>query len=242
MSLLLYNSGYEQLAKAAGCVSLYDARKDWAIANGVTPDRSGKGNDITWANFAGNSASGLIYEDGKWFRRCDGGDDFGSMVNTASIDITSAPLAEFATIKLSDIATTGFIFCKNLDNTINAQYSMLWDATNKYIRVDLENANRCNSGANSVLPDIWHDVGYIWDGTTIKIYINLVASGIAGSYSGLLTSRPHATIGRRSNSIDNSTGIGYFKGALANHVIYSGANAVESKILKSRAAISKAYI
>jgi hypothetical protein len=234
--------GFETLVKSAGGVLYYDARKDLIQANGVTPDRSGKGNDVTWANFAGTGASGLVIENGKVFRRLDGTDDFGSMVNTSSIDITNAPLAVFVTKRLSASAATSFLFCKNLDNTTNEQYGMLWDATNKYIRVDAENVNRCNSGVNSVLPDTWYNEGFIWDGTNINIYINKIPTGIVGAYSGALTSRPNIRVGARSNSVDGSTTIGKLKGDLATLTIYAGAKATEANILKAEKALSKAYI
>jgi hypothetical protein len=235
MSLLLLNSGYEQLAKAAGCVSLYDARKDWAIANGVTPDRSGKGNDITWNNFAGSATSGLVIENGKVFRRLDGTDDFGSMVNTASIDITTAPLAIFFTVRIPTIAI-GFmyLFSKNIDASANEQYGLLFNNTTNKFMAYLEGEER---GISEIITkDVFVNIGYIWDGAATKHYRNLITGGTNGAYSGSLTSRPNTRIGRRETA---ST---HFKGDLATLAIYSGAKATEANILKAEKALSKGYI
>jgi hypothetical protein len=236
MSLLLLNSGYEQLAKAAGCVSLYDARKDWAIANGVTPDRSGKGNDITWANYAGTAASGLVIENGKVFRRLDGADDFGSMVNSPSLDITNAPLAEFATLRIPAGAGTAYIFSKYDLGWETAQYALSYDATNKRLSTVIENVSRAKSSTNSVLENIWYDVGFIWDGASVKTYVNIIANGTPVALTGILTSRPNVRIGMIGGSSSR------LKCDLVNHVVYAGENAVELKILRSRDALSKGYI
>jgi hypothetical protein len=233
--LTLLNGGFDSLVKSAGGVFYYDARKDLITANGVTPDRSGKGNDVTWANFAGSGASGLVIEDGKVFKRCDGTDDFGSMVNSASIDITSAPLALFVTVK-PNATSNGLILCKNLDATANMQYAILYDATNKRMMYLLEGSVVASGAINSVPLNECKDVGIIWDGATAREYINCIPSGITGNHLGTLTSRPYARIGRRE------TAAAQFKGDLATMSIYAGANAIESKILKAEAALSKAYI
>jgi hypothetical protein len=224
---------FEQLAKSAGCVLYYDARKDLITANGVTPDRSGKGNDITWANFAGTSASGLVYENGKVFRRLDGADDFGSMVNTESIDITSAPLAVFATLNVAS-GNSKWMFSKNVSASSDNQYGLFLSSTTNGYFCYLEGAQRGNSVGFSY--DVWHNIGFIWDGTTIKYFMNQVNGGVNGSYAGTLTSRANVNIGTRGG------GITYYAGKIATLSIYSGAKATEANILKAEKAISKAYI
>jgi hypothetical protein len=226
--------GFESLVKSAGGVFYYDARKDLVQANGATPDRSGKGNDVTWANFAGTGASGLVIEDGKVFRRLDGTDDFGSMVNTASIDITSAPLAVFATVRIAVGAGSGYIFSKFATAWDSSQYCMYWDNTNKKIAPLLENVARGSSASNTVLEGNWYDVGFIWDGVNVRIYINGIQSGSITALSGALTSRPNVRIG--------VININYLKGDLGTLSVHAGTNAIESRILKARNPISRAYI
>jgi hypothetical protein len=239
MSFLLLNptrqKKFENLVKSAGGVLYYDARKDLIQANGVTPDRSGQGNNVTWNNFAGTGTSGLVVENGKVFRRFDGTDDFGSMVNTASIDITSAPLAVFATIRIPSTAT-GFmyLFSKNLDASANEQYGLLFSNTTNKFMPYLEGEERGISEA--ITKDVFVNIGYVWDGAATKNYINLITNGTDGVYSGLLTSRPNARIGRRE------TASAHLKGDLATISIYTGAKATKSNILKAEAALSNGYI
>jgi hypothetical protein len=223
--------GFETLVKSAGGVLYYDARKDLIQANGVTPDRSGKGNDITWANFAGTGTSGLVIENGKVFRRLDGTDDYGSVVNTASIDITSAPLGVFQTFRVpASVGAGGYFLTKNDVTGIDHQYALA-NATN--IVGYLEGIGRGNIPYER---DVFLNIGFIWDSTTVKYYKNIVNGGSNGAYSGALTSRPNTRIGCRGN---NSAFIQY---DLATSTLYTGPSAVESKILKAESSISKAYI
>jgi hypothetical protein len=239
MSILLLNPSqkkkFETLVKSAGGVLYYDARKDFIQSNGIAPDRSGKGNDVTWVNFAGTGASGLVVENGKVFRRFDGTDDFGGMANTASIDVTSAPLGVFATIK-PDALSNGLIICKNLDATANMQYALLYDATNKRIMYLLNGSVVMSGVVNSVPLNEYKNVGFIWDGVTVREYINCIPSGITSNYSGTLISRPYLRIGMRE------TAAAFYKGAISTTSIYSSTKAIEVTILKAETAISKGYI
>jgi hypothetical protein len=235
--LPILNGSFETLVKSAGGVSYYDARKDLIQANGVTPDRSGKGNNITWNNFAGTGASGLVIENGKVFRRLDGAEDFGSMVNSASIDITSAPLAVFATFRIpSSVVSNGFIFAKNLNATANIQYSLYYSTISNNITTYMEGIGRGATANSSIAKDVLHNVGYIWNDTNVKFYKNMLQNGSIVAFSGNLTSQPNARIGK-----EEVAGF-YLKCDLATLTIYTGAKATEANILKAEQAISKAYI
>lgn len=230
--LPVLNGSLESLVKSAGGVFYYDARKDLITANGVTPDRSGQGNSVTWANFAGSGASGLVAESGKVFRRLDGTDDFGSMVNTASIDVTSAPLAVFATIRAT-FAQTGYIFVKNgADVSTTRQYGLRFDSAGS-INAFLEGLAK--STYTPITLNTWVNVGMLWDGANVKCYCNSL-SGTPVTFSGNLTSRANTAIGM---IIGGST---FFKGDLSTLTIYAGTKATEANILKTEKAISKAYI
>jgi hypothetical protein len=244
ISAVKYDLSLANFVKGAGCVLYLDARKatGYGIPNN-TPltspwvDLSGNRNDATPTNMAGTTASGVNTSNpSNPFWVLDGSDDFFSLVNTASIDITSAPLAMFLTLKVSVGAGTGYIICKNLDSPANIQYGCYWDSSGKRIVTSLENTARGGSASNSVLENVWCNVGVIWDGASVRHYVNLVQSGADGTCSGTLTSRENLRIGRRE------TMAGYFKASIATTTIYSGSNATTENILKAEKAISKAYV
>jgi hypothetical protein len=192
-----------------------------------------RGNDVTWANYAGTATSGIVIENGKVFRMLDGADDFGSMVNTASIDITSAPLGQFFTIRISGDAAAGtWLFNKGLNSAATTQYGMALYTLNT-VGANLEGTQR---GALSITLGIFLSIGYIWDGVNIKYYLNVNYGGVTIPCASTLTSRPNARIGTRE------AGAAYIKCDLATSTIYTGAKATEANILKAEKALSKAYI
>jgi hypothetical protein len=164
----------------------------------------------------------------------DGADDLFSLVNTASLDITVAPLAVFATIKTPAILQTEYVFCKNVDSVATVQYGLGVDSDG-YVASYLEGVAR-QTTANSLIANTVYNIGFIWDGTNIKNFINKVQSGITGTFSGSLTSRANVRIGCRGN---NSV---FYKGGIATLTVYAGAKAIEANILKAETAISKAYL
>jgi len=195
------------------------------------------GNDAFPINFAGTTASGVDVSDP--LRPCwvlDGTDDFFSLVNTPSIDVTSAPLAVFATIKCLGTAS-GFIISKNLDAVGNIQYAIYWGSGAKGISAYMNGGQRGASLNDSVPTNIWYNVGFIWDGTNIKYYINLAQNGDAYAYNTTLTSRANIQIGKIAGASPFM-----FKGNIATLSIYAGANCTEANVLKSEGFISKPYI
>jgi hypothetical protein len=237
-----YNNSLKSLAKSAGAVLYLDARK--ATGNSLpvnspltTPwlDLSGNENNATPTNFAGTTASGVDTSDPlRPFWVLDGTDDFFSLVNTASVDVTAAPLAVFATIKLPlDFSAYGYVLCKNTSSSADTQYGLNIQ-TNGVANVLLE-GSAVGFGV-ALSKNAWSNVGFIWDGTGVRRYTNLVLGGNIGSYSGKLTSLPNLRIGRREASG------GHLRASIATVSVYTGSKATETSILKAERSISKAYM
>jgi hypothetical protein len=232
-----------RLVKNAGGVLYLDARK--ATGYGLPTnspltspwvDLSGNGNNATPNNMAGTTASGVDTTNPlKPFWATDGIDDFWSLVNTASLDITVAPLAIFSTIKISTGAAGGYVINKN-NSGADFQYALNWDNVGSRMVCYLEGANRKTGTSSSVVANSWYNVGWIWDGSTVKLFVNLIQDGAAGTYSGSLTSRPNLRIGRRE------TAAGHLKCSIATVTIYYGNKVIVPNVLAAERVISKNYI
>jgi len=188
-------------------------------------------NNALPTNFAGTTASGVDISDPlRPFWVFDGTDDFFSLINTPSIDITSAPLAVFATVKVNSFAgNNGRIVVK--DDVGGKQYAILHANDDSKFEIIV---NNISVKTNIVTKGIWYSVGFIWDGATFKAFVNQINNG-SSALSGSLTSRPNINIGRQISGT-------YFSGKLSSLSIYAGANATEANVLKSEKQISKAYI
>jgi len=166
--------------------------------------------------------------------RFDGTDDYATLLNTKELDVTSAPLAVFATVRIAVDANTGHILSKNLDTAGSRQYSIAWQSTNSNMETVLS-GNAFISPNNAVAKTIWCNIGFIWDGTVVKHYINYVQSGTPSAFAGTLTSQPNIRLGKREGGT-------YLKQDLATLSIYTGTKATEANILKAEAAISRQYL
>jgi hypothetical protein len=230
--------GFESLVKSAGGVSYYDARKDLITANGITPDRSDKGNNVTWNNFAGTGLSGLVIENGKVFRRLDGADDFGSMANSPSLDITTNELALCSTFGIPSVGLDGYLIARSLDSSTTHQYAIEIDASGAFLYLDgVRRASISNLSANT-----WYNIIFYRNAAgVITPYLNIVAKPTS-NYVGALTSRPNTKIGARSNSTDGTLQALYLKCDIATETVYSLPILDINKILKAETALSKGYI
>lgn len=248
-SLIPNPSIFTGLAKDAGAVLYLDARMadrfNLPVNDPLTnpwTDLSGFRNDATPTNFAGTIASGVDTTDpSKPFWVLDGTDDFFGLINSSSLDITSAPMGVFATINVSPLSSTvGYIVCKNLDASTNVQYGMYWDNVSSRLSVFLEGAVKKSSLNNSLEAGAWYNVGFIWDATNVKLFINQVQSSTSAAFSGTLTTRANVQIGCRGNTGGSKTAL--LNGKIATVTVYSGSKATETNILKSERTISNAYI
>jgi|GEM_PF-3833641 len=171
--------------------------------------------------------------------RTDGGDDFLSILNSTGIDVTSAPLAIFATIRFKTLLKDHFLLCKNLDSLATAQY-LFYRATTGVMRFLNNGANKGSSVA--VDDNVFVDVGFIWDGTTVKYYVNLAQGGTNGALTGSLISQPNVRVGCMSTSANGSTHSTFGQFDLANECLYAGPLATEANILKHRREVAKDYL
>lgn len=192
-------------------------------------DYSGKGRHMRANNLAYTTGSNLDVN----ALTLDGIDDYGSFANNTPFDITTAPLAIFATISVAVGAGQGYIVCKNLSSAADVQYAMFYENTGKDIGINL---NGTVYFFNTVLTEgTTYDVGFIWIGSTLKRFLNGVQLGTDLAYSTPLTSRPTLAIGKQG------AGSLYFKGNIKNLAIYAGAGVTEAYILKERKNTMRRY-
>lgn len=130
----------------------------------------------------------------------DGTNDYISIDAQSQIDITTAPLSIFAWIKLTD-TYGGYIISKNLDAANNNQYGLVVNSVgfgNKF-NAYLEGEIKAESAEDSILiQQLWYFIGFTWDGTNVKCFVNGSQSGSTGTYSGNLTTRANCAIGKRA--------------------------------------------
>lgn len=160
----------------------------------------------------------------------NGINNYVSLPNSTSLDITSAPLAIFATIRVKSGASAGYILCKNLLGTSDIQYAIYFNGTNVISsRIDTVQTN----SSSIFLTEKWFNVGVIWDGANINMYINFNQSGTPGSFTGTLTSVAVIQIGRRE--VNGA----YLNADIANVSVYASSDANE--IIKHQKILSKQF-
>lgn len=122
------------------------------------------GNHVTWT---GATNIKKPYGNSKYF---NGGGGYGSVSNTPSIDITTAPFSCFAWIKPDSASpTTGYIFSKNITALSDMQYGMYW-STSLALNVVLNSSTQTIGG--TVPSGVWSLVGFAVDGVNLFQYIN----------------------------------------------------------------------
>lgn len=236
------------MVKNAGGVLYLDARattarmglpKNSPLTN-PWMDLSGLENDATPINMAGTTASGVNITDPlKPFWALDGIDDLFSFANTSSLDVTSAPLAIFTTVRIpASVAAAVTIFAKTTSSTM--QYRFLI-GSNNLLTVNLNSTTQIGNSV-AITRDVFVNIGFIWDGTNVKFYVNGIAGGVNGTYTGTLTSQSYVRLGCRTNSADGLTHTSFIQMDIATVTLYTGSLATEANILRAEKAISKAYI
>jgi hypothetical protein len=240
---------FQSLVQKAGGVLYLDARAATAeyglpVNSPLTTpwiDISDSANNATPSNMAGTVASGVNTTDiAKPYWALDGVDDFFSLINTESIDITAAPLAIFSTLRIP----TGANVSSNLiakSTTTDFQYRLVFNAGDVF-SLNLNGTTAIGS-SGAITRNVFVNFGVIWDGTNVKYYGNIAPIGTPGTFSNALVSgKPNVRIGCRSNSADGLVNTAFLKCDLATLTMYTGASATETNILKAEKLISKAYI
>ena len=224
---------YDYWVKAAGGVLYLDARK----ADGVGPltgndspwvDLTTEGNDGTLTNFAGTGTSG--WQASPNLLRFDGVDDFVAFADTASLDITTAPLAIGVTV-IQPISATEFVLSKNANSAGDTQYSILLASSNQ-ARMYINGT----AYANFIRSSGYINLVFYWDGSDIYGYENGVPKN-SDPFIGPLISNGTVKLGTgiQGGSLDF-----LLDGDIATATIYTGSDI--DKILKAEAKISAEYL
>lgn len=226
---------FAQLVKSAGGVLYLDARKadgSGPLTGNQSPfvDLSGDSNDGTLTNFAGTGTSG--WQASPNVLRFDGVDDFVQFADTASLDITNAPLAIGVTFKPTN--DTGYLVSKN-SGTSNFQYAV---ASISGLNVYLYNETGQEAGTSiPTIIDEYVNVVYFYDGVNIKGYKNnnnvfdiIRTLNLASQGPGLLLGCRDA-VGSQAAFLSSD---------IATVTIYTGSDI--NKILKAEAKISAEYL
>ena len=190
-------------------------------------------------NMAGTTSSGVdVTTDPSrpaWV--LDGTDDHFRLPNSTNLNIISYPIAVFGTFRINSGAGSGYIFSKNLDSSNNVQYGLNWQTSN-YCAGLVGGTQQVTGTNNSVNIGTWYNVGFIYDGITVKLYVNgsLANTNLTPTAEAIpFTNRPNVAIGRREAGV-------YLKANLATVTVYAGAKCNERNILRAEKAISKVYI
>jgi len=170
-------------------------------------------------------------------RSLNGSSDYMYCGNHSNIDIITAtpqrPLAVFSTFRAD--GGVGYIICKNNSAATDIQYAIQFGFIGS-LRIDvyLNGADRLQSPANSIINGKWYFAGFVWDGISIKLYINnnLVATV---AYSDILISRPNFRLGCRG-----SNGV-FFKGLLGPQFITYGATLFDVKTWADKVKLLQKY-
>lgn len=182
-------------------------------------------NNALLTNFAGTTSSG--YDDVTAPSRtvkmlkADGVDDYCVIANAPSLDPTGTEdFAICGVFKTGATLVTGYLFAKNLEDSINMQYGILPLSTGSF-RIIL-NGVGINT-ASVFLTNTVYSFVVKRINENLKVFVNQTEQ-INQSNTTSLTTYPHIRVFSRSNSIDGTTQssfIGYHLASLA--FFYNGA-------------------
>jgi len=203
------------------------------------------GNNATMVNQAGSSSSGWKSEviNGKtvYYNRLDGVDDYGSFVNTASLDITTNEFAIAKTFRIQTGATTKWIWNKSEDAENETQYGLKYNATNGYIELWLEGYIRATIFAGSITANVWYNVIFYRNSSgVIRSWLNTLEHS-GNIYVGALTSRPNLRLGARSSNAEGTTHTDYAKEDEGTINVYSDTSLDINRIIKAETNAAKIY-
>jgi hypothetical protein len=90
--------------------------------------------------------------------------------------------------------------------TTDVQYGLYYNSSSNRYDIYLDGSAKTNTGTNSVTKGIWNFVGFEWNGTNIKSYLNNTQKTTV-NFSGTLTSQPYFNIGKRAGTTVNFKGL-----------------------------------
>ena len=182
-------------------------------------------NDGSLTNFAGTGTSG--WQATPNVLRFDGVDDFVAFADTASLDITNAPLAIGVTFK-NVVDQVGYILAKNQTDATDVQYGILC-RTGRTVEFYKNGSSISQFAYNN---DNYTNVVFYWDGINITGYENGLPKNQQANGDALLSSGV-LRLGKRQDS-------GILNGNIATVTIYTSSDI--NKILKAEAKISAEYL
>ena len=178
------------------------------------------GSGTNWIDISGNQNSASLINGPSWnstgYFTFDGTDDYGSITDNSTVDITNQISLE-ATIYVTKSTGTQNVICKSSDSQNNGyiypRTDNGWNSSVFYL-----NTGNWNTLA-ATWPSLnnWHHTIATWDGKTMKIYINGALS-VSQSVSG--------TISTNSNplTLGNQPGYSeYFGGRISSARVYNRA-------------------
>jgi len=218
----------KQLKDAGAVLALLSNKADGSgpLTGNDSPwvDLSGFGNDCTLFNQAGTVSSG--WQSNPFVNRMDGTDDYGGFADTASLDITSAPLAIGVTFK-NPTDDGGFTCAKSISAAGDTQYGLLnrVGRTIEFYVTGVPYAAFAVDSANYV------NVIFYWDGVNVTSYENGVQKNQT-TLGGTLTSYGTLKLCKRGTS--------HLAADICTQTIYTGSDI--NKILAAEAKISAEYL
>jgi len=191
--------------------------------------------------FAFTATSNTITVDTPYVNTLDGIDDYGSIVNTPSLDVTTNEICIAKTFKIAIGETTSWLLNKSEDAENETQYGLKYNSINGNIELWLQGVSRATTNASSISQNVWYNVIFYRNSSgDISSYVNGVVQ-TGASYVGALTSRPNLRLGGRSSNVGGTTHTDYAQCNVASENIYSSSNLNINKIIKAETNISKAY-
>jgi hypothetical protein len=194
--------------------------------------------------FAFTATSNSVNIDTPYSLSLDGTDDYGSLVNTPSLDITTNEFALCCTFRVAVGASTGYIMFKGYDGVANSQYVFYYDNTNKIIYLRINNAAfTIGTDNNSIVENTFYNVIFYRNSSgVVTPYLNKQAK-TSGNYATALSSTNNTNVrmGARSSNTGGTTHAAYLKGGLQTMSIYQAPKLNISNILKVEGNISSKY-
>ncbi len=177
--------------------------------------RLDEGTGLVAADYSGHNLHGTLTNGPVWVAgrangalQFDGVDDYVELGNPPQLNPTTA-LTIIAWIKPAIVSRAQFIVAKdNLPAPGKLQYFLRQQGTGLRMGVQTDRDYYANSAANVFVANTWYHVAGVYDGSTMRVYVNGQPSGAPVSVSGAMPPNGvSARIGRRQDNQLPFTGV-----------------------------------